>query len=63
MFVRAEDRPDLTQDEFLVRDLVGLDCYLYDNDTDEEGGDTEVEGGDVCVGKVVGVVPPDELCR
>ena len=51
VYVRAEDRPDMTSDEYLVRDLVGLNC-LANNE----------EGEVVSVAVVNGVVPPDELC-
>jgi 16S rRNA processing protein RimM len=55
VYIRQEDRPKLDVDEYLIRDLVGLDCYLAnaDNKNDIYGP----------IAKVDGVVPPDELCE
>lgn len=49
LYVKTEDRPALQADEYLVRDLVGLECCV---------GQTDM----VVVGTVVGVVLPEELC-
>ena len=48
LFVKREDRPTLGHDEYLVRDLVGLPCFI--------------EGQTVPFGIVVGVVLPEDLC-
>jgi len=49
IYVKSNDHPALNVDEYLIRDLVGLQCYL-------------TESPDRPVAIVVGVVPPDELC-
>jgi len=49
VYVKQEDRPELQTDEYLVRDLVGLPCY--------------VDGQALEVGTVVGVVLPEDLCE
>jgi 16S rRNA processing protein RimM len=54
VYIRQEDRPELGIDEYLIRDLVGLDCYLANADNKNE-----IFGP---VATVDGVVPPDELC-
>ncbi len=51
VFVRAEDRPHTASNEYLIRDLVGLECLVK--------GEEEQW---VSVASVHGVVPPDELC-
>jgi len=48
LFVKREDRPTLGRDEYLVRDLVGLPCFI--------------EGQTAPFGIVVGVVLPEDLC-
>ena len=48
VFVKREDRPMLRDDEYLVRDLVGLPCFI--------------EGHSAPFGIVVGVVLPEDLC-
>ena len=54
LFVKRDDRPPLEHDEYLVRDLVGLECF------ERSATDPTVLVGPI--GKVEGVVPPDELC-
>ena len=49
VYVKSDDRPPLEENEYLVRDLVGMKCYREETDIDP-----------LCT--VVGVVPPDELC-
>lgn len=49
VFVKSSDHPTLNVDEYLIRDLVGLHCYLTDS-------------LEYPVAIVEGVVPPDELC-
>ena len=46
VYIRRDSRPALAEDEFLIRDLVGL----------------KVAVGDEIVGDVVGVVLPSDLC-
>ena len=70
IFVKSADRPELGRDEYLIRDLVGLQCHLVN----EKAGKIAIEAGGGAeagvvatakgpmVGVVVGVVPPDELC-
>lgn len=52
VYTRAEARPELSSDEYLIRDLVGAEVWNLDAAEDE----------DALVGTVEGVVPPDELC-
>lgn len=78
VYARQEDRPALKGDEYLVRDLVGLSCYTLQATTasaeiaattrkskkKEVPKDSSVDNSSssVCVGKVVGVVLPEDLC-
>ena len=55
VYIRQEDRPELGIDEYLIRDLVGLECYLATADNKNE-----LYGP---IATVDGVVPPDELCE
>ena len=52
VYTRAEARPELGSDEYLIRDLVGAEVWNLD----------AAENEDALVGTVEGVVPPDELC-
>lgn len=61
VFVRLDDRPTLQTDEYLVRDLVGMNCYREELET-VKAGKVIAPSVSVLVGQVVGVVPPDELC-
>ena len=61
VFVRLDDRPTLQTDEYLVRDLVGMNCYREESETTKAGKVIDPSRS-VLVGQVVGVVPPDELC-
>lgn len=47
VYIRRDNRPDLSQNEFMVRDLVGL----------------RVAVGGAVVGEIVGVVLPSDLCE
>lgn len=51
VFVEETDRPVLSTDEYLVKDLVSLPCYAY-------RGETEL----MLIGTIIGVVLPDSLC-
>ena len=42
------NKPDLSQDEYLIRDLIDAPCYIENNN--------------LPIGKIIGIVPPDELC-
>lgn len=57
--IREEDRPAMANDEYLIRDLVGLPVYRFNanDNSDNDNNDTDSE-----IATVVGVVPPDELC-
>ena len=55
LYVKSEDRPALQTDEYLVRDLVGLECCVEA----AAGSGRQVQ---TVVGTVVGVVLPEELC-
>ena len=61
VFVRLDDRPTLQTDEYLVRDLVGMNCYREESEI-IKAGKVIAQAKSVLVGQVVGVVPPDELC-
>lgn len=56
VYVRTEDRPQLQQEEYLIRDIVGSKCYfpqqLHSSCFEKEIDFATVEG----------IVPPDELC-
>lgn len=54
VYVKSDDRPQLKKEEYLLRDLIGLKCYL----THSETGTLHSTPFAV----VEGVVPPDELC-
>lgn len=60
VFVRLDNRPVLEVDEYLVRDLVDMNCYIEVPES-TKGGKTIPKRADL-VGQVIGVVPPDELC-
>ena len=63
VFVRLDNRPVLQTDEYLVRDLVDMNCYTSVEDTTRKvRKDGEKVMMNVLVGQVIGVVPPDELC-
>lgn len=78
VYVRVEDRPVIREDEYLIRDLVGLQCLVkrdeigYDNDDaknirDGVGADGEMNiescpPNTTCVARVNGVISPDDLC-
>lgn len=64
--------PQLNKGEFLIRDVVGMDCFLYKHydavcaargatgssiDCDDTG-----DSAPPPIGRVAGVVPPDEMC-
>jgi 16S rRNA processing protein RimM len=49
VYIRADNRPKLNSNEYLIRDLVGLKCF--------------VAPSVLPFGIVVGVVTPDELCE
>ncbi len=51
IYVRLDDRPKLEADEFLLRDLIGLRCYLTMEDLENRSFFATVEG----------VIPPEEL--
>jgi 16S rRNA processing protein RimM len=59
VFVRLDNRPVLQAEEYLVRDLVDLDCYIEEISVDDDNVSVKTAK---LVGCVIGVVPPDELC-
>jgi 16S rRNA processing protein RimM len=64
LYVKKEDRPKLGDDEFLVRDLVGMLCYKQAPDSDDSD-DGDVNDSMVYaepIGRVEGVVIPSDLC-
>ena len=64
VFVRLDNRPVLQTDEYLVRDLVDMNCYTQTQTPATTGtaGTSDKKPLEVLVGQVIGVVPPDELC-
>jgi 16S rRNA processing protein RimM len=60
VFVRLDNRPVLAVDEYLVRDLVDMNCYIEVPES-TKGGKMIPKRSEL-VGQVIGVVPPDELC-
>lgn len=59
VYVRASDRPELGDGEYLIRDLVGMKCFIASDDCDESDQQQQQQQP---VAVVVGVVPADELC-
>lgn len=55
VFVKVDDRPNLGKEEYLLRDLIGLKCYIVG-----QAAESKVMKEFNAV--VEGVVPPDELC-
>ena len=78
VYIKHESRPQLVEDEYMIRDLVGLLCYklkkgakAISTSTHSLQGNITSKGSmivssdyrnEVAVGMVEGVVPPDELC-
>lgn len=64
VYVKEEDRPALQDDEYLIRDVVGMQCYLYSDF--QRVAATPHSDYDLStitpIGVVVGIIPPDELC-
>ena len=56
VYVKANERPPLEDDEYLIRDLVECNCYA------EIRSSTTSTSTMTMIGKIIGVVPPDELC-
>jgi 16S rRNA processing protein RimM len=56
VYARKEERPRLGKDEYLIRDLVGAQCWTW---RDQVGLGQQPSR---LIGHVAGVVPPDELC-
>eukprot|EP00592_Proboscia_alata_P000865 CAMPEP_0194372934 /NCGR_PEP_ID=MMETSP0174-20130528/21353_1 /TAXON_ID=216777 /ORGANISM="Proboscia alata, Strain PI-D3" /LENGTH=421 /DNA_ID=CAMNT_0039151723 /DNA_START=22 /DNA_END=1283 /DNA_ORIENTATION=- len=66
LFAREEDRPTLDEDEFLVKDLVGLEVYHLDQrEIDLDSNDDDLresrEKSDYLVGIVGGIVIGEEI--
>lgn len=65
VYVKEEDRPALQDDEYLIRDVVGMLCYSY---SDYQRVTTTTPHSEdnlstiTPIGVVVGIIPPDELC-
>lgn len=68
LYARQEERPqDLSEDEYLVPDLVGIEVYLLNSvEEEEEEEDSEEKDGDdedsTFIGCVAGIVFADEMC-
>jgi 16S rRNA processing protein RimM len=69
VYVKTSDRPALGMDEYLVRELVGLLCYVDSKEDQTQKSKSSLHPGKlvggtsrVVVGEVVGVVPAEELC-
>eukprot|EP01039_Chlorochromonas_danica_P001631 gene1632-1780_t len=65
VYVQEHDRPHLKEDEYLIRDIVGCVCYVRKCKKDEGEVVMDIKQEDDLepCGKVVGVVPPEELCE
>jgi 16S rRNA processing protein RimM len=50
LYARLDDRPELADNEYLIRDLIGFKCFLSEDNTTQ-------------VGNIDGIVPPSELCK
>lgn len=57
IYVKSNDRPVLLENEYLVRDLVGLNCYSQIELSNKN--DNNIVNP---IAIVVGIIPPDELC-
>jgi len=57
LYAREEERPELAQDEYLVKDLVGLDAFIDEGWRKSDGEDI---GGELA-GKVTGIVLGSEM--
>lgn len=71
VYIKLENRPQLVDDEYMIRDLIGLSCYKLKtasigvntvNATSDELINSADYVHELSVGVVEGVVPPDELC-
>jgi 16S rRNA processing protein RimM len=64
VYVKEEDRPALQDDEYLIRDVVGMQCYLYsDFQRVVANPHSDYDLSTISpIGVVVGIIPPDELC-
>lgn len=68
IYSKLDDRPELCSNEYLIRDLVGLQCYLLTatspGESKEAGlGSTLRPDPSLLVAEVVGVVSPEDLCE
>lgn len=78
VYVREQDRPILQHNEYLIRDVVGMNCYLYKDyhkftqQQQKTSGTLSAKSIDIdgnCsslpppIAVIVGVIPPDELCE
>lgn len=73
IFIKSSERPVLQADEYLIRDLVGLRCYLLQKPDLKMATKLDLKEREMkksehslfkeLVAEVVGVVPPDELCN
>lgn len=63
VYIKAENRPKLNANEYLIRDLVDLKCFIAVKDENKNNiFNKEKTLALSPIGTVVGVVPPDELC-
>ena len=69
VYIRKSDRPTIESDEYRIRDLVGMKCYIFATTPFQNSTNAVTELSvehyiENClpVGLVEGVVPPDELC-
>ena len=61
VYVKEKDRPVLQDDEYLIRDVVGMKCYLF-SDYRHDALSIDYYSNIIPIGAVVGIIPPDELC-
>ena len=62
VYVKSTDRPTLPENEYLIRDLVGLTCYSQIEFDQKSNDDNKSNNYLHPLAVVVGIIPPDELC-
>jgi len=62
VYVKEKDRPALQDDEYLIRDVVGMQCYSYSDYQRIRLLPHSDYSIITPIGVVIGIIPPDELC-
>jgi len=64
VFAKSDDRPTLSVDEYLIRDLIGLKCYLNSDFLRYENSTLKLlQSSTIPIAEVAGVVTPQDLCE